>query len=310
VSKNMRRRTTKMRLKSIAVLVVAMLLVAGSAGGIAAAGAEGRGSGGEFRQEQGWRFDACYWWEVPPVTPYEREQIKEIMTLVIRRYFGIDVSAMSPREFEEVGESLGPAKEWEALRLFGYYARKRGFEVPAGVFDAPPGFDEPPGIPARIETPPEEPRAYITAGEVYWWEVVANPDEEVKKIMQDIAEVKGMSPDEVEERFGELFPGVDLWEMSLAEFCYFVGKLSRPPFRALCLEQEKLEPHVIAVFGRVPELLTERQIKEFDEKLRRVIDAVPSSVWDSILSSSPPCFSRGTAIPVVAIGANRGAINI
>jgi hypothetical protein len=76
------------------------------------------------------------------------------------------------------------------------------------------------------------------------------------------------------------------------------------------LEQEKREPHVIAVFGRVPELLTEREIKEFDEKLRKVIHAVPSSVWDSILSSSPPCFSRGTAIPVVAIGANQGAITV
>lgn len=303
-----------MKIKSIVLVSIAVLLIMGSMAGITTAGVEDWSGRENFKElqinDEEWRFDARYWWEVPPVTPYDREQIKDIMIMVLDRYFGIDISRMSPEEFEGIAKCS--QNEMEILRLFGYYAQKREFEVPTGIFDAPPGFDEPLGIPARVKPSPKGNRVYRTTEEIYWWKAVANPEEEVNKIMQDIAGVKGMSSDEIEERFDELFPGVDLWEMSLAEFYYFVGSLPQPSLKVLCLEEEKQQPHVIAVFGKVPELSAELEIKEFDEKLRRIIQAVPSSVWDSILSSSVEQVPREqeNRYPVVATGASQGVITI
>ncbi|MCL0063928.1 hypothetical protein M1N83_01800, partial [Dehalococcoidia bacterium] len=133
-------------IRTIALLLVAILLVIGSAAAMAAAGAEDRGGDRE------WGMDDSYWWEVwwgeeAPLTPYQREQIGRITDLILDRYFGIEGSfVMSPGQFDKATSPL-VGQEWEGLRLFGYYAQKRGFEVPAGVFDAPSGFETPPGIP-------------------------------------------------------------------------------------------------------------------------------------------------------------------
>ncbi|MCL0052858.1 hypothetical protein M1M92_05375 [Peptococcaceae bacterium] len=258
------------RIKSIALFMVAVLLLTIPLAAMAALDAENRNSGERFRSDEGWRMDARYWWEVPPLTPYQRQQVKEIMTLVLDRYFGIDVSAMSPEEFEGVAKSLGPEKEWEALRLFGYYAQKRGFEVPAGIFDAPPGFDEPPGIPPRLETSPEE----YTPKRLYWWEVMGYAEEEIEKEVIRIAEESGMSPDEIRARLNELFPGVDLREMTFEEYAYFLNSLPPPLIKPACLEEAKQCPNTIAVFGKMPPLPTQEALREFAEKLRVVAEEV------------------------------------
>ena len=304
-----------MKIRSIVWVSIAVLLIMSSMGGITAAGVEdwsGRENFKEWqRNDEEWRFDARYWWEVPPVTPYEREQIKDIMIKVLDRYFGIDISRMSPEEFAGIAKCS--QNEMEMLRLFGYYAQKREFEVPTGIFDAPPGFDEPLGIPARIKPSPKGNRVYRTTEEIYWWKAVANPKEEVNKIMQDIAGVKGMPSDEIEERFDELFPGVDLWEMSLVEFYYFVANLPRKPIKVTCLEKERQQSHVMTVFGKTPELSTEYDIKRFDEKLLKIIRDIPSSIWDSILANDLSLSDNRNPevnIPVIMTGANQGVITI
>jgi len=154
---------------------------------------------------------------------------------------------------------------------------------------------------------------YFTTGEVYWWKSVANPDEEVKKIMRDIAEMNKISFCEAKERFYELFPGVDLWGMSLGEFYYFVGNLPRKPIKVTCLEKERQQSHVMAVFGKTPELSTEYEIKKFDEKLLNIIQDIPSSVWDSILANNLSLSGNRNPevnIPVIMTGANHGVITI
>lgn len=236
-----------------------------------------------FRSDEGWIMDARYWWEVPPVAPYQREQIREIMTLVLDRYFGIDISGMSPEEFEGVAKSLGPEGEWGVLRLFGYYAQKKGFEVPAGIFDAPPGFDEPSGIPTRIETSPDG----YTPGGIYWWKVMGGgPEEGVEELIAEIAERREMSPDEVRTRFGELFPGVDLWKMTFGEYADFLNSLPPPPIEPTCLERAKQSPYTIAIFGKMPPLYTQDALREFREKLdgvvKEVIEPFPSPVRDLV----------------------------
>jgi len=300
-----------MRLKSIALLVVAMLLVVGPVAAIAVAGAEDRSS------DKGWRIDARYWWEVwwgedAPLTPYQRKQIGEITAMILDRYFGIEDSfVMSPDEFEKATRPLvGHEKEWEVLRLFGYYAKKRGFEVPAGIFDAPPGFETPLGIPVVIEAHPQDPQEYIP--EPYWWEITC-PQGGMKAIIYLVAQAKGkgmcrseveeMCPSEVEERFDELFPGVELWNMTFDEYILFLNSLPRaprPPLRPVCFEELKGNPRIIALFGRVPPLSSEEEIEKFNEKLNEVIEAA-----SPLLGKLPRC-----EFPLEGMLAHRGAISI
>lgn len=232
-----------MKLKNIALLVVAMLLVVGSAAGIALAGAEERSGN--------------YWWEDPSLDcliPYERRQVKEIITHIMNRYFGIDVSLMSFEEMDEVGRSIGPEGGDKFARLFEHYAARRGFEIPPPCEQVP--------APQQIYPPGLEP---------YWWEAM-NAEKAEKQLMQAIARAKGMCPDEVRERFSELFPGVDLWTMTLTEYMLFIEDLPRPPRRLPCIEEARRDPYVVA-FGIVPALSSQAEIDELDYELRKVFRA-------------------------------------
>ncbi|MCL0104982.1 hypothetical protein M1O57_05280 [Dehalococcoidia bacterium] len=261
-------------IKTIALLVAAITLVVGSVAGMAAAGAGNSGGDG------GWAMDGSYWWEVwwgeeAPLTPYQREQIGRITDLILDRYFGIEGSfVMSPGQFDKATSPLvGSEQEWEVLRLFGYYAQKRGFNVPAGVFDVPSGFETPPGIPPPTRISPE---VYTPEPEPYWWEIAGDPEGEVEAIMKQVAEAKGMSPDEVRERFCELFPGVDLWSMTFWEFDQFLDSLPRPPLKwgPVCFEELGRNPSIIGLFGRVPVFSTHQELEEFNRKLEEVTVAV------------------------------------
>ncbi|MCL0075635.1 hypothetical protein M1O17_01970 [Dehalococcoidia bacterium] len=273
-------------IRTIALLLVAILLVIGSAAAMAAAGAEDRGGDRE------WGMDDSYWWEVwwgeeAPLTPYQREQIGRITDLILDRYFGIEGSfVMTPGQFDKATSPL-VGQEWEGLRLFGYYAQKRGFEVPAGVFDVPSGFETPPGIPPPTRISPD---VYTPEPEPYWWEIVGDPEGEVEAIMKQVAEAKGMSPDEVRERFGELFPGVDLWSMTFGEFSDFLNSLPRPPLKLepVCFEELKHYPYTIALWGRVPEFSTNQELHEFNQKLEEVlVDVVGPLLWQLCRSERP-----------------------
>ncbi|MCL0058662.1 hypothetical protein M1O47_03170, partial [Dehalococcoidia bacterium] len=138
--------------------------------------------------------------------------------------------------------------------LIKYYAQKKGFEIPEPVPCKPPLVD-----------PPVE--------DVYWWEIVGCPEGEIEAIMRQVAEAKGMSPDEVRERFGELFPGVDLWSMTFGEFSDFLNSLPQPPLKwePVCFEELRERPRVIGLFGTVPEFSTHQELAEFNQKLEEVL---------------------------------------
>jgi hypothetical protein len=163
------------------------------------------------------------------------------------------------------------------------YAQRKGLEIP--------------------EPHCYEPGAAPPVEDVYWWEIVGNPEGKVEWIRDQIAEAKGMTPGEVEERFGELFPGVDLWGMTFDEFDNFLDSLPRPPIppiRPVCFDELRQNPYIIAVFGRVPAFSTEQELTEFNEKLNKVID----EVWP-LLRKLPRC-----EFPLGTIVAWRGAIGI
>jgi hypothetical protein len=270
-------RITKMRLKSIALLVVAMLLVAGSASAMAIAGAEDES--GDY-----WWEDP-YWWEdtfeEDHLTPDERRLVIEMIKLIFNRYFGIDVSRMIGEELGKLGIYLGPEGQEKYARLAKEYGQRKGLEIPEDQ-----GYE--PGA-----APPVE--------DVYWWEIVGNPEGKVEWIKDQIAQAKGMTPGEVEERFGELFPGVDLWRMTFYEFHNFVNSLPRPPIRpVVCFDELRRNPYIIAVFGRVPAFATEGELREFEEKLEQVVD----KAWP-LLQKLPRC-----KFPPAGIVVSQGAISI
>jgi len=243
--------------RTIVSLLAAITMVMGSLAGMALAGAEDRGGG------------YPYWWEdaLDCYTPYEYEHWLgiEIVKLIMNRYFGIDVSRMTFEEMDEVGRLIGPEGQEQFHRLFKEYAQKKGFKVPELL------HPEQPVVPPPVED------VYF-----YWWEVM-NAEEVLEALFRRIAEAKGMSPGEVEARFGELFHGVDLWEMSFEDFSQFLVSLFRPPFRPVCyeglwvllrcplrpvcFEELRLDPHIFALFGRVPAFSTQWEMMEFDEKL-------------------------------------------
>jgi len=282
-----------MRLKGIALLVVAMLLVIASVAGIAAAGAEDSSFREGFRSDEGWRMDARYWWEdddlLECLSPYQRKQVRDIMVLILDAYFGIDISRMSSEELYEVGNLIGSVGQEKVRSLFEHYAHKKGVEIP-----------EPPEPPAPL---PVEP--------VYWWEIGC-PQGNMRATIYQVARTKGkeicrsaveeMCPSEVEERFGELFPGVDLRKMTFDEFNLFLNSLprARAPLRPVCFEELQRNPRIIALFGRVPPLSTEEEIEKFNEKLNEVIEAALP-----LLLKLPPC-----EFPIGTLVALHGAISI
>ncbi|MBT9161273.1 MAG: hypothetical protein AAGB97_02845 [Dehalococcoidia bacterium] len=238
------------RIKGIALLVAAVLLLTGAMGAIAA--------GGEERREE-FRMDARYWWEAPPLTPYEREQVRGIMVLILDRYFGIDVSTMSPEEFEDLGRSIGPEREKEALRLFEHYAKKKGFQMPAGIFEMPVG----------IPVPGE----FIPPAEVsYWWELV-DPEYREARIAF----------------FQEMFPEVNVRNMTPEEFERLLNP-PPPPLRLLSIEEMKGEPAVIAVHGRARSYSTQAEIREWLNRLREV-----QELFGILKGLTGPSFPRITA---------------
>jgi hypothetical protein len=202
-----------------------------------------------------------------------------MIKLIFNRYFGIDVSRMIGEELAELGVYLGPDGQEKYARLAKEYAQRKGLEIPE------PHCYEP-------VAPPVE--------DVYWWVIVANPEGKVEWIMDQIAEAKGMTPGEVEERFGELFPGVDLWNMTFDEFDKFLNSLPRPPLKPVCFDELRQNPYIIAVFGRVPAFAREGELREFEEKLEQVVD----KVWP-LLQKLPRC-----KFPPAGIVVSQGAISI
>ncbi|MCL0036619.1 hypothetical protein M1N47_04350 [Dehalococcoidia bacterium] len=136
-------------IKTIALLLAAITLVVGSVAGIAAAGAGDGGGDEEFE----WNWDACYWWESLPTSPYHQQQAREVGILIFDRYFGIDISAMSWQELDELWDEIGHENQKKEERLFAQYATEKGFEIP--------------GMPA----PTEEEEEFIPPPDAtYWWE--------------------------------------------------------------------------------------------------------------------------------------------
>ncbi|MCL0065975.1 hypothetical protein M1N79_03765 [Dehalococcoidia bacterium] len=255
-------------IKTIALLVVAILLVIGSVAGMAAAGAGDSGGDEGFRCDE---YGSSYWWgwdglEMPL---YQRKQVRDILVLILDTHFGIDISRMTSEEMDQVGRLIGYDGQEKVLRLFEHYAHKKGFEMP-----------EPPEPPAPLPVEPEP----------YWWEIVGDTEGEVEAIMNQVAEAKGMSPEEVRERFGELFPGVDLWNMTFGEFSDFLNSLPRPPLKLepVCFEELKHCPYTIALFGRVPEFSTHQELDEFDQKLDEVLAHVVGPLLRQLCRSECP----------------------
>jgi hypothetical protein len=74
-----------------------------------------------------------YWWQDLPsdyLTPYEQILFKEIVVLIMDRYFGIDVSRMTVEEMDEVGRLIGPEGQERFYRLLREYAQRKGLEIP------------------------------------------------------------------------------------------------------------------------------------------------------------------------------------
>ncbi len=235
-------------IRTIVLLGVVALLLMALMAAIAAAGGGERGIDvGDFN------WDARYWWEVPPLTPYEREQVKEIMVFIFDRYFGIDVSTMSPEEFEDLGRSIGPGREKDVLLLFEYYTEKRGFQMPPGIFE----------MPVDISVLEE----FMPPAEVsYWWELV-DPEYREARIafFQEIFEERF-------ERYPEEFPfaEVNVRNMTPEEFERALSP-PLPPLRLLTIEEIKREgPAIIAVYGRPRSYTAQTEIREWLDRLREV----------------------------------------
>ncbi len=212
-------------IKGIVLLVAAVLLLIIPLATMVVA------AGGIDPEDFDW--DARYWWEAPPLTAYEREQMREIMVLVLDRYFGIDVSTMSPEEFQELGRSIEPEGETEALQLFEHYARERGFQMPAGIFEMPVQRPVPP--PAEVS---------------YWWELV-DPDLHEARITH----------------FQEMFPEVNVRNMTPEEFERRLNP-PPPPLRLLTIEEMKAIPGVVAVYGRARTYSAQAEIEKWLDELR------------------------------------------
>ncbi|MCL0095876.1 hypothetical protein M1O52_05095 [Dehalococcoidia bacterium] len=134
----------------------------------------------------------------------------------------------------------------------------------------------------------------------YWWGIVAEPKGWLVAIRERLAEAKGIPPHEV--RFEELFPGVDLWSMTVQEFSDFLNSLPQPPRSPLCFEEElKRNRYIIAVFGRVPALSTEEELEEFNQKLEKVLYELAPLLRQ---------IRHGRSPLVVSLSVSRGAINI
>ncbi|MCL0087488.1 S1 family peptidase [Dehalococcoidia bacterium] len=136
-------------IEGIALLAAAILLVIGSVAGLAVAAGGGDSGGNE---EFEWNWDACYWWEALPTSPYHQQQAREVGILIFDRYFGIDISAMNWQELDELWDVIGHENQEEAERLFAQYATEKGFEIP--------------GMPAPREEFVAPPDA------TYWWEFI------------------------------------------------------------------------------------------------------------------------------------------
>ena len=253
---------------TIALLVAAILLVIGSVAGIVAATDD---SGGDepLPNDEGRTMDASYWWEderwkegLICADPYYVNQIKELWIFIFDHYFGMDISRMTFDKLETLRKETGD-------ELLAYKAARHWKD---------PVLEKPIADPLPPQPYPCPP--------IYWWEIIADPEGRVELLMKDLAELKGMAPQEVSERFNELFPGVDIWGLNLYEFMRFVNEHSPPlpPRRPVCFEELRERPLVIGLFGRVPDLQTEEQLEEFTQKLHKVLDvALP------VLRQLPRC---------------------
>ncbi|MBT9149039.1 MAG: hypothetical protein DDT28_00458 [Dehalococcoidia bacterium] len=169
------------------------------------------------------------------------------MVLIFDRYFGIDVSAMSPEEFEEVGLSIGTEK---VLRLFTQYAEKRGFEIPGRIPDPQP-------FPVKDEYVRPVP---LTPADGYCLAMIRVACREAKIAM-------------VREMFPELKPVelMKLMNMTTEE----LGRLLTPPpppLRLLSPEERwgKFPGAPIAIYGRARSYQTQADIREWLDRLERV----------------------------------------
>lgn len=243
-----------MRLKSIALLVVAILLVLGSVAGIAAAGAEDKGSD--------------YWWEEPcclcSLTPYERQQMTEIMIRVFDRYFGIDISTMSPQEYLEVGLVLGSEGEEKLSRLVRQYAEKRGLDALRGIIPDPPLL--------RAEEEYKHPVHLTPADVTYWWELVSPRCREAT-----IAVIREEWP-EIDVR--------DIMNMAPGEVTYLLNP-PPPPLRLLSIEERKEKPAVVAIYGRARLYDSQDEIQEWLDKLSGVVEEFAPLAFETCQAGKP-----------------------
>ncbi|MBT9141043.1 MAG: hypothetical protein DDT30_01629 [Dehalococcoidia bacterium] len=216
-------------IKGIALLVAAALLLVGTIGAAA---------GGEERCEE-FQTDTRYWWEAVPLAPHYQQVVRETTVLVFGRYFGIDISRMSPKEFDKMWDVMSHENQERVLCLIARYAAEKGVQIP--------------GIP----TPREE---FIPpADATYWWEfidteyreqTIIRAKEEISEMLRsywECADWKGIElpiprPDEL-----------DVMKLTPVEYHLILSPPSFPLGRRGVEEWiERVLPgaNIIAVFGR------------------------------------------------------------
>jgi len=300
-----------MRLKNIALLMAAVLLLIGSVAGVAgmaAAVAEHR-CNEECRMDASYWRDDCYWWETLPITPYEQQQVRGIMVLILDRYFGIDISRMSLEEFNEVGHAIGREAQEKALGLFEHYAQKRRFEVPSVLRD-PRLFEYYAEKKAAMRVVPERPDISAVPSGVWkritvrqWLEEGIAPqvrERQIAVIKSEIKVVKEVTP--------------QLWEnilnMTLWEFNRFREGLPPPLRRVASIQELSGNPYALAAFGKVPRLSTDAEIDDFADQLHTLRRALRGSFpWPQARvtavavsnSSHPPALPFGDGALLVMV---------
>ncbi|MCL0079297.1 S1 family peptidase [Dehalococcoidia bacterium] len=222
-------------IKTIALLLAAVILVIGSVAGMAAADVGDSGGDEEFE----WNWDACYWWEALPISPHHQQQAREVGILILDRYFGIYISAMSPQELEELWDMIGHQNQEKAERLFAHYAREKGFQIP--------------GMPA----PREEEEFIPPPDATYWWEFV---DPEFR--------------DEAIRRAKAEFPEVDVMTLTLEKYDHLINP-PPPPLRLLTIQERKQYRGTITAFGTPRTYTAEAEIRDWFDRLLEAITFPP-----------------------------------
>ncbi|MCL0060259.1 hypothetical protein M1O20_07320 [Dehalococcoidia bacterium] len=203
-----------------------------------------------------WKCTTSRWWEVLPLTPYQREQVREIMLHVFDYHVGLEIRGMSACAFRGLATSMCPTLWEEGLRAFWYYAQERGLDFPRRILKA-----------ARQPTPPfiPPPDAY------YWWEFV-RPERRESQIRVTKRDLE-VRREYAMRRYWYEIPEVDIMTLTPEQLrCLFdIPRLERRPW-LLPLEEIRYTPGAIAVHGEVRQGLTKAEVLQWMDALHKVRD--------------------------------------